>query len=104
MEAQGLICEPITPFAKCTPGSIEDHCSECGRDVWVSVAGQRMLRNKLIPILCLPCGMPHVAGGAKAVAAPGAMDELREAAGQEAVDFAQMLLAGLEAERRQRSN
>ena len=75
-----LICARTKDSADVLKGSIWDKCRECGAAVWISLSGQRAMKNnaKLVPF-CIECAY-HKHKDTKDMevqAAPGSLQELQ---------------------------
>lgn len=55
MEKVVLLCQPVQPEVAVLPDSIQRECNDCGRKVWVSLSGQKLIRDKSAIILCPAC-------------------------------------------------
>lgn len=58
-EVDSLVCAPAHnadgSLSEMVVGSKVEHCDRCGRAVWVAPSGQRVLREKGLEIVCIPC-------------------------------------------------
>ena len=76
-----LVCARTQDSADVLKGSIWDKCRECGASVWISLSGQRALRQspKMVPF-CIGCATKNqlLSGDAEVKAAPGSLQELKD--------------------------
>lgn len=77
-----LVCMRVAGFGRPVYGSVRGECRECKSPVWISVSGQKALRERddLIPY-CLECATVEMEkSGEEEIEAsivPGAIDELK---------------------------
>ncbi len=75
-----LICARTKDSADVLQGSIWEMCRECGTSVWISLSGQRAMKNnkKLLPF-CIECGYKKQkdSGDTEIQIAPGSLQELQ---------------------------
>ena len=55
-----LICGVVEVVDLPIVGSVLANCSHCGRGIWVSPTGQRILAKESPTLLCIPCGDVHI--------------------------------------------
>ena len=76
-----LICARTADAPDVLKGSIWDKCRQCQSSIWISLSGQRALKQnkKLVPF-CIACAYekhPNPKAG-EVTAAPGSLQELRK--------------------------
>lgn len=75
-----LVCARTQNNPDILKGSIWDKCRECGATIWISLSGQRALKQsqKLVPF-CIECAAKKHLHSAdfEVKAAPGSLQELR---------------------------
>ena len=76
-----LVCVPVAGSSRPVYGSVRANCHECKSPVWVSVSGQKALRDrKDLRPFCMNCAAKNMEDSdeeIKAEIVPGAFDELR---------------------------
>lgn len=75
-----LICIEATGKRPVIYGSILAACNNCQRSVWVSLSGQKAIReNSALKPVCPKCGFENMSKDerSKAQIVPGAVDELK---------------------------
>ena len=79
-EEEILVCARTANNPDVLKGSIWDKCRECGASVWISLSGQRALKQspKMVPF-CLECATKKqlLSGDMEVKAAPGSLQELK---------------------------
>ena len=80
-ELDMLVCVPAGGSQRPVYGSLRADCHECKTPVWVSVSGQKALRErKNLTLFCMNCAAKHLADADEKTTAeivPGAFEELR---------------------------
>jgi hypothetical protein len=75
-----LVCTSTGGSARPTYGSVRAECGECKSSVWVSVSGQKAMRErKTLRPFCMSCASEKINESGekpKAEIVPGAIDEL----------------------------
>ncbi len=57
-ELSFLVCLPVIDNPdgnNLAASSIKNKCSECGREVWIAPSGRKLITEKGLIIICLPC-------------------------------------------------
>ena len=76
-----LVCARADDTMEVLKGSIWDTCHECGISVWISLSGQRALKqNPKMQIICMGClyqKRAEMDEKTEFQTAPGAMEEIR---------------------------
>ncbi len=76
-----LICARTEDAPDVLKGSIWDKCRECKSSIWISLSGQRaMKQNKKLVPFCIACAYkknPNPKAG-EVTAAPGSLQELQK--------------------------
>jgi hypothetical protein len=58
-ERDSLVCSPVHDpngnLSEAVAGSKVVHCDRCGREVWIAPSGRRMVDEKGLELVCIPC-------------------------------------------------
>ena len=71
-----LVCLPVAKAGILIPGQIVMECQECGQAIWVSPSGQKMLEEKKMSLLCLPCAKKRITSASE-ITSP-TLEQLKE--------------------------
>ena len=55
-----LICNLATAPLMAQGSAFDRHCSRCGVRVMIAPSGQKILREKQLEIVCMPCILPDL--------------------------------------------
>jgi hypothetical protein len=69
-----LVCSNVPTLA----GAVPAKCALCAADVTIAPSGQRMLRDKELTILCIPCAQQTIAADPRPEIAPVTFEQTRE--------------------------
>jgi hypothetical protein len=76
-----LVCARSDGFGRPVYGSLRGHCTNCKSPVWISLSGQKAMReNANLKAFCIECAtkkMKESGEDVKASIVPGAIDELK---------------------------
>ena len=77
-----LVCAPVGNFGRPIYGSLRGNCLDCNVAVWISVSGQKAMReNANLKVFCMECTSQRMEAETgeeiKISAVPGALEEIK---------------------------